>query len=707
METLITNFLAIWSHWVWPILLFVIGLGLVVFVHELGHFLAARAAKIKVERFAFGFGPRLFGFTRGETDYCINLLPFGGYVKMLGQEDVKEADQTSDPRSFNNKPIRARFAVISAGVFMNFVLAAVLFVLVAMVGKDYLAPVIGAVRPGFPAASAQIEWMAPPVEEGRGTTQPATQPCQTQGLLPGDRILNIEDHGFLLNYVSKPVTRFSDVTLVSTLADPDSSYLFTIQREVGGRKCIGKTRMGVKRLADDSQYAFGVAAASNTTFSRYTDLITASPFLDGDKLVSINGQAVAHSWQISGIEDRLTGAPVTVTVLRGGHELNITVLPRLYLRDDVLYLTDGTRLHCWPTGKDDGTMQCVTGDGKTITVDQSKIAGGAVRERLDILGLIPRIKVVAISKGSPADKAKIKVGDIVTGYGDRAAPSYWEFLETNRQHAGTGTNIVVLRDGAAKSLWVVPVEHDDVTLVGIADEPDPEHAVVAAVREGSPAAAAGIEPEAVIVAINDQPVDNWVQIYQQLKEDLGQDVRITYRLGARHQTAEIGRLDTSDFDPNDYRFDVFGREIAFRPLEVSLVYRNPLRALYWGARETCKLIVSTYVSLGRLSQGTVSAKALSGPVGIGAIALEAGRRSLVDLVYFMAFLSASLAVINFLPIPVTDGGHAVFLIIEKVRGKPLPGRLIYALQVAGLILIVGVFVALTWQDIARLLANRW
>ena len=142
----------------WPILLFVIGLGLVVFVHELGHFLVAKAVGIKVERFAFGFGRRLCGIQRGETDYCINLIPLGGYVKMLGQEDVKQVEETNDPRSFNSKSVGARFAVIAAGVVMNILLAAVLFILVAMVGKRYLAPVVGSVAPGFPASEVVVDW---------------------------------------------------------------------------------------------------------------------------------------------------------------------------------------------------------------------------------------------------------------------------------------------------------------------------------------------------------------------------------------------------------------------------------------------------------------------------------------------------------------------------------------------------------------------
>ncbi|HUU23848.1 MAG TPA: site-2 protease family protein, partial [Phycisphaerae bacterium] len=135
MDIMAVSIAGLFADWIWPVLGFVAGLGLVIFVHELGHFLVAKAVGIKVERFALGFGPRLLGFVRNETDYCVNLLPLGGYVKMLGQEDFKPLEgEQADPRAFYNKSVGARLAVISAGVVMNVILAAVLFVIVCLVG---------------------------------------------------------------------------------------------------------------------------------------------------------------------------------------------------------------------------------------------------------------------------------------------------------------------------------------------------------------------------------------------------------------------------------------------------------------------------------------------------------------------------------------------------------------------------------------------
>src|SRR6516225_603497 len=118
----------------------VFGLGLVVFIHELGHFLVAKWCDVHVETFSIGFGPSLPGcsFRWGETMYMIGVVPLGGYVKMVGEGDGEEGDE--DPRSFKNKPVWQRMAIISAGVTMNLILAFACFVFVFKTHGDEQAP---------------------------------------------------------------------------------------------------------------------------------------------------------------------------------------------------------------------------------------------------------------------------------------------------------------------------------------------------------------------------------------------------------------------------------------------------------------------------------------------------------------------------------------------------------------------------------------
>ena len=102
---------------------FLIALGVLVFVHELGHFAVAKWAGIKVERFSVGYPPKIFGFTYGETEYCISWVPFSGYVKVAGMADVGNEETSGEPWEFPSKTIGVRMAVIAAGPLMNFLFA--------------------------------------------------------------------------------------------------------------------------------------------------------------------------------------------------------------------------------------------------------------------------------------------------------------------------------------------------------------------------------------------------------------------------------------------------------------------------------------------------------------------------------------------------------------------------------------------------------
>jgi regulator of sigma E protease len=141
------------------VLWFFVLIGVMINIHELGHFWAARLFDVKVEAFSFGFGTRLFGFRRGETDYRFSLLPLGGYVKMAGEQIT---DQNSDdPRSLLAKPRWQRLIIAFAGPFMNIVLAIGVLTGLYMVKYQKVADtdmqaVIGHVMPDSPAAKAGI-----------------------------------------------------------------------------------------------------------------------------------------------------------------------------------------------------------------------------------------------------------------------------------------------------------------------------------------------------------------------------------------------------------------------------------------------------------------------------------------------------------------------------------------------------------------------
>lgn len=157
------------------IIIFIIVLGILVFVHELGHFVTAKRAGIRVDEFGFGFPPRIFGVKRGETTYSINAIPLGGFVKIYGEDGEGE----SDPRSFGSKPLLTRAFILASGVIMNFLLAAVFLAAVYLIGG--LPTAIDDNEQGnFQNVQVQISMVSP------------KSPAEAAGLRLGDTILEMK-----------------------------------------------------------------------------------------------------------------------------------------------------------------------------------------------------------------------------------------------------------------------------------------------------------------------------------------------------------------------------------------------------------------------------------------------------------------------------------------------------------------------------------
>jgi len=279
---------------------FLLGLGLLIFIHELGHFLMAKRAGIRVEKFSLGFGPRLFAFTRGETEYRISALPLGGYVKMSGEEpDEEELKPLDDPRSFAAQPLKKRIGVVAAGPVMNLFLALLLMPLVFLVGR---------MEPAFMTQE--------PVVIGVKKDSPA----EKIGLGLGDKILAVEG-------VPTPTW---DVAIQRILLNPDREVAIRIQRNDGPEET--KT-VHLSTVKEGKAGFLGVEPGLFIGNDPVVDKVSPDSPADKagiqpkDRLLSIDGEPVEDWQDMSEKVGRAQGKSIQVDVLRGGEKKALTLTP--------------------------------------------------------------------------------------------------------------------------------------------------------------------------------------------------------------------------------------------------------------------------------------------------------------------------------------------------------------------------------------------
>ncbi|RYZ64104.1 MAG: RIP metalloprotease RseP, partial [Proteobacteria bacterium] len=166
-------------------------LGLLIFVHEMGHFLVAKYFKVRVEVFSLGFGPKLLKYQKGETVYAISAIPLGGYVKMFGDDPTATTENDQKAYSFTHKPVGQRIAIVLAGPLMNFFFAILIFAAVALLGEQAIAPKAGDIQPDS-VAYAQGFRSGDTIKSVGGETVGTWEEMQNKIQASGDRTVAVE-----------------------------------------------------------------------------------------------------------------------------------------------------------------------------------------------------------------------------------------------------------------------------------------------------------------------------------------------------------------------------------------------------------------------------------------------------------------------------------------------------------------------------------
>jgi regulator of sigma E protease len=282
------------------LLAFLFVLGVLVFIHELGHFLLCRWNGVRVITFSLGFGPKILKFQRGDTEYCISIIPLGGYVKMAGENP--DDPQTGADDEFMAKSKWQRFQILIAGPVMNLVLAVVLLAVVLMQGADVLAyldrpAAVGMVQPGSPAERA--------------------------GILPGDVITKIG---------TADVKNWEHLDM-AVAARPEREVELIVLR--GGREERLKIRPDLTELRTrgNARFEVGTIGVLPDVYPSVLSLISGEPaekagLKPDDVILSVGGQRMVFVTQVIESISKSPEQPIDFRVRRDGVEQTITVTPK-------------------------------------------------------------------------------------------------------------------------------------------------------------------------------------------------------------------------------------------------------------------------------------------------------------------------------------------------------------------------------------------
>lgn len=697
------------------ILLMIFGFGALIFFHELGHFIAAKWAGIRTEAFAIGMGHPVVSWRKGigfalgsthrkvvkltgksaqelkenelakhglgETEYSLRWLPIGGFVKMLGQEDANPNAVSDDPRSYNMCPIGKRMIVVSAGVIMNLILAVVLFIVAFSVGVRFEAPVIGNVAMGSPAASAVAE-------------SASDLGIEEIGLQAGDRVLSIDED---------EAETFSSIMIATAMAKPGKELEFYIERQGFDEPLVFNITPVVG--ADGGLLSIGVGPSASTQLA------------ESDKAGLLELTLINTGLSKAGVKPQMR-----LDFINGKRSTTFGELKRAAAQSNGIPLQTK-----WTEVDKDGEPI-----GSTIEASLSVIPVYSIYPQREsaadegLLGFTPLTRISDVDPSS-SNADKLQAGDIIIKLGKLAFPRRSQIPAFVQENKGKELEVVVLRDGQEKEVtckvnrkgrlgirlgtaldYLVTakpitsfVRYDDEDVALVEDVDTPIHAN---------APMGGTE----IVAVNSNAVSTWPEFRKALRQAtanaLSSEAQTKVDLTIIHPTKDnpkeelvvtLSAIEVSQLHELSWTTQLAAYDFQAEFITLS-AGGSPVRAVAMGFKETYKVNINVYLTLDRLIRGSVGVKQLRGPVGIVHIGVKIADRGMMYLIFFLAMISANLAVINFLPLPIVDGGLFIFLIYEKLKGRPPSLAFQNASTIFGLALIGTLFLVVTWNDISRL-----
>lgn len=693
----------------------VFGLGLVIFVHELGHFLAAKWCGVYVETFSIGFGPAVpfCQYHIGETTYKIGLIPLGGYVKMLG-EGSEGDEQEEDPRSFRNKSVGQRMLIISAGVIMNIVFAVIGFVSVYMgPGRDRTSGVIGRIDPGSPAWQAGLRSGAEFHKVG-SRSQPFFDQVRPAVALAGSGVkLPIEYR-----------LAGSDI-IHETHIEPRFDAKNVGLKLIGVGPATTTTLRGIPRLNEPPFYAGSTASRAQPALEHGDTIVaTTDPANPTGPLLELpkdprnpDGENRRDFFELHRRLVELAGRPMQIRVQpQDGGSLREATVPANFARNIGLIMRMGPvaavrdsspaakagvqpRPEATKAGDVIERVEINTNNGiiRYTNAKSAQSAPGVEERPLDPMRLPHELQQWAEQTSDP----KVKLGVLRrSGHDERTKVDLqldwdrdWKFA----RETPLSLHAPVPISGLGLAYQVEPVV-EDVVKGSAADQ--------AGVKAGDVVTSARLyrddkltDSETIPLKADERSAAEWPFVFHLLHEMVNPQ-RLDLKLERSGKAMEI----TMDRLAEDTTWPMENRGFRFADDSRHQAAASPLQAVAMGSQDVLDTAINVYLSLLRMIEGGISFwKTANGPIAIAATSYSVASESVTSFVLLLCILSVNLAVLNFLPIPVLDGGHMVFLLYEKLAGRPAPEIVRTSATFAGMALLLSLMACVIVLDVMRVI----
>lgn len=654
------------------IILAIFTLGFLIFIHELGHFLAARRCGIRVDKFSIGFGPKLIGFKRGDTDYCISLIPFGGFVKMPGENPE---ERTGAPDEFPSAPVGHRIFVAIAGPAMNVAFGIIVFSLIYLFSGEYVRKSLETTQIGH-------------IVDG--------SPAQAARLQPGDKLISIN---------GKRLKDWRDLRMVVAI-NPDEELDIEIIRN-GQEQTLYNVKTDTKEVKARKIGQLGVSPKQEVLISHVDadSWAEKSGLKTGDLIDKVNNKTIYTYTDLDEIARQKHGTTAQIEIQRGfifeiegirQEDLNKGLIP--------LQLRNMFKKHNVALSRDASISTLEDGEGWTITdleevynlqegereINVFNDNGGSFVKNLHVDW---RLVVGAIQKDSYIESEGIRVGDRLISIDGVPVHNFvfdQKVQELAKIHAEQPVKFEFHRD----LLLRAELEND------LTDSDNLEH-LSEYVRQQAEARQVRLPPNFSL-----DKKSEGAFLLKTNKGELFAEVKIADGKLSLHPPISETYTAMLKLRPPHDNENLLTKELRMDAAISGLALSEPVRITEYnfvtawerGVKESWSMVAQAVSMVGHLVTGEVAPELLSGPVGIVTATAETARFGFRELIYFAGFISVNLAFVNLLPIPIADGGLILFFIIEKLRGKPLSIRKQMIIQQVSIVLIVGLFLYITWFD---------